>query len=71
MLDSLPGEVRAGGGGAPEPGTPCAPSLLGGSPEPDHPARLIMLLRGLPMPVASRAEVMDAVSAAGTRVPVP
>ena len=49
VLDSLPGQVRAGGGpdGA------------------DHPGELIALLRGLAMPVASRNAVMDAVLEAG------
>ncbi|KAG2489137.1 hypothetical protein HYH03_012363 [Edaphochlamys debaryana] len=49
VLDSLPGEVRAGGG----PSTP------------DHPGALIELLRSLPTPAASRGAVMDAVTAAG------
>ncbi|KAG2426723.1 hypothetical protein HYH02_014763 [Chlamydomonas schloesseri] len=49
VLDSLPGQVRAGGGpdGA------------------DHPGELISLLRGLPMPTPSRNAVMDTVLAAG------
>ncbi|GFR51573.1 hypothetical protein Agub_g13911 [Astrephomene gubernaculifera] len=50
VLDSLPGRVRSGGGG----------------PDGrDHPGDLIELLRGIPMPVASRSEVIDRVVRAG------
>ncbi|GLC36320.1 hypothetical protein PLESTB_000774300 [Pleodorina starrii] len=49
VLDSLPGQVRAGGG--PEGG--------------DHPGALIDFLRSIPMPVAGRNEVIDAVVRAG------
>ncbi|KXZ49540.1 hypothetical protein GPECTOR_20g394 [Gonium pectorale] len=49
VLDSLPGQVRAGGG-------------IDG---PDHPGQLIELLRSLPQPLASRNEVIDTVVRAG------
>ncbi|EFJ44609.1 hypothetical protein VOLCADRAFT_64715, partial [Volvox carteri f. nagariensis] len=49
VLDSLPGEVRAGGG--PQGG--------------DHPGALIGFLRSIPMPVAKRSDVIDMVVKAG------
>ncbi len=49
VLDSLPGQVRAGGG-------------IDG---PDHPGALIELLRTIPQPIASRNEVIDMVVRAG------
>jgi hypothetical protein len=55
VLDALPGEVRAGGG-------------AGGAA--DHPSKLISTLQSLPTPLASRAELIDHLSARGFSLPV-
>ncbi|KAI8465191.1 MAG: Alpha/Beta hydrolase protein [Monoraphidium minutum] len=56
VLDAPPGPARAGGGGG-APGGAAA----GG----DHPARLIAALQRVRMPVAGRAELIDALTAEG------
>ncbi|GBG00455.1 hypothetical protein Rsub_13201 [Raphidocelis subcapitata] len=55
VLDTLPGEVRAGGG-------------VDGTA--DHPANLIAALQSLPTPIASRAALIDALAARGFSLPV-
>lgn len=55
VLDALPGEVRAGGG------------LDGGE---DHPRELIAALTQLPLPLASRAALIDAIVARGFSLPI-
>lgn len=54
VLDSLPGEVRAGGG-VPDSAADVA----------DHPARLIQTLRSAPQPVANKNQLVTYVAAQG------
>lgn len=53
VLDTLPGEVRAGG-----------------PQRQDHPADLIRVLQNLPMPLFSRSQLLDYLSAHGFSMPV-
>lgn len=55
VLDTLPGEVRAGGG-------------VDGAT--DHPGNLIAALQSLPMPIPSRAALIDALTTRGFSLPV-